>query len=131
MDANSKRAPNWPTAVFDELAAFRDRVFAKVGERPHAHQEKVDWSTFNCAECIEWQKRYDAAFRNSKRTRGSPGSCWGREKRKSWTDTRTEPAAWMQKPQKEEEVCPFPLFHFPFSTFHLPLLYRGSLWQTE
>jgi hypothetical protein len=63
MDANSKRAPNWPTAVFDELAAFRDRVFAKVGERPHAHQEKVDWSTFNCAECIEWQKRYDAAFK--------------------------------------------------------------------
>jgi hypothetical protein len=62
MDANSNRAgPVWLWA-FDELAAFRDRVFAKVGERPHAHQEKVDWVTFNCAECIEWQKRYDAAF---------------------------------------------------------------------
>jgi hypothetical protein len=63
MGANSERAgPNWITAVFDEVAAFRDRIFAKVGERPHAHQEKVNWSTFNCAECIEWQKRYDAAF---------------------------------------------------------------------
>jgi hypothetical protein len=48
--------------VFDELAAFRDRIFAKVGERPHARKEKVNWATFNCAECIEWQKRYDAAF---------------------------------------------------------------------
>jgi hypothetical protein len=62
MDANSNQAgPVWLWA-FDETAAFRDRVFAKVGERPHAHQEKVDWADFNCAECIEWQKRYDVAF---------------------------------------------------------------------
>ena len=40
---------SWLTAVFDELAAFRDRIFAKVGERPHAHQEKVNWATFSCA----------------------------------------------------------------------------------
>jgi len=64
MGADSNRAgPDWITAVFDELGAFRDRVFAKVGERPHAHQEKVDWATFDCAECLEWQKRYDEAFR--------------------------------------------------------------------
>ncbi len=63
MDTHSNRAgPDWITAVFDEVAAFRDRVFARVGERPHAHQEKVNWATFNCPECIEWQKRYDAAF---------------------------------------------------------------------
>jgi hypothetical protein len=62
MDANSNQAgPVWLWA-FDELAAFRDRVFAKVGERPHAHQEKFDWATFDCAECIEWQKRYEVAF---------------------------------------------------------------------
>ena len=48
--------------VFDEMAAFRDRVFARVGERPHAHTEKVNWATFDCAECIEWRKRYDAVF---------------------------------------------------------------------
>jgi hypothetical protein len=47
------------------MAAFRTRVFAKVGERPHAHNEKVNWATFNCAECIEWQKRFDAAFKEA------------------------------------------------------------------
>ena len=62
MDAGSNRAgPVWLWA-FDELAAFRDRVFAKVGERPHKHQEKVNWATFDCAECIEWEKRYEAVF---------------------------------------------------------------------
>lgn len=61
VDSN-RAGPGW-LSVFDELAAFRDRIFAKVGERPHAHQEKVNWATFNCAECIEWQKRYDAAFK--------------------------------------------------------------------
>lgn len=50
------------TAVFDEMAAFRVRVFARVGQRPHAHQEMVNWATFDCGECIEWQKRFDAAF---------------------------------------------------------------------
>ncbi len=54
--------PQWLRA-FDELAAFRERVFAKVGKRPHAHTEKVDWTTFDCAECIEWQTRFDAAYK--------------------------------------------------------------------
>jgi hypothetical protein len=60
VDSN-RAGPDW-LSVFDELAAFRDRIFANVGERPHAHQEKLNWATFNCAKCIEWQKRYDAAF---------------------------------------------------------------------
>ena len=51
------------TKAFDEMAAFSARVFEKVGKRPHAHNEKVDWATFDCAECIEWQKRFDAAFK--------------------------------------------------------------------
>jgi hypothetical protein len=50
-------------AVFGEMAAFSKRVFARVGQRPHAHQEKVNWKTFDCAQCNEWQKRFDAAFR--------------------------------------------------------------------
>jgi hypothetical protein len=61
VDSN-RAGPGW-LSVFDELAAFRDRIFAKVGERPHAHREKVNWATFNCAECIEWQTRFDAAFK--------------------------------------------------------------------
>lgn len=83
MGARSNRdGPSWLT-VFDELAAFRDRIFAKVGERPHAHQEKVNWATFSCAECIEWQKRYDAAFteeldKNPRLSRLN----WGRKKEK-------------------------------------------------
>jgi hypothetical protein len=61
-DSSHQPDPHWRT-FFDEFAAFRDRVFAKVGKRPHAHQEKVNWATFNCAECVDWQKRYDAVFK--------------------------------------------------------------------
>jgi len=63
----SNRNPLWSFAslirAFDEMAAFRTRAFAKVGERPHVHSEKVNWATFDCAECIKWQKRFDAAFK--------------------------------------------------------------------
>jgi len=63
MESNPNRpGPQWLTA-FDEMAAFSARVFAKVGQRPHAYNnEGINWTTFNCAECIEWQKRFDAAF---------------------------------------------------------------------
>jgi hypothetical protein len=61
-DSSNRAVPPW-LGAFDELAAFRDRIFAKVGKRPHKHTEKVNWATFDCAECIEWQERYDAAFK--------------------------------------------------------------------
>jgi len=63
MESNNpnRTRPQWLTA-FDEMAALSARVFAKVGRRPHAHQEKANWATFDCADCIEWQKRFDAAF---------------------------------------------------------------------
>ena len=62
-DRNPLRSFDSLIWVFDDMAAFRRRVFAKVGERPHAHNEKVNWATFDCADCIEWQKRFDAAFK--------------------------------------------------------------------
>lgn len=54
--------PRWLTRTFDEIAAFRDRVFAKVGQPPHAHKEKG--TRFDCAECDAWQKRFDAVFKD-------------------------------------------------------------------
>jgi hypothetical protein len=61
MESNPNRPPQWRTA-FGEIAAFRARVFAKVGERPHTHKEPLNWAKFDCVECIEWQKRFDVAF---------------------------------------------------------------------
>lgn len=58
--------PQW-LSVFDDIAAFRDRVFAKVGNRPHAHAEKVNWAKFDCAECIDWQTRFDGVFKEESR----------------------------------------------------------------
>jgi hypothetical protein len=55
----NQRDPTW-LGVFDDLAAFRDCVFRKVGNRPHAHSEEMDLA--DCAECIAWQRRFDAVF---------------------------------------------------------------------
>jgi hypothetical protein len=63
MDGSSSQPDQQWLSVFDDMAAFRDRVFAKVGKRPHAHTEKVNWTKFNCAECIDWQTRFDAVFK--------------------------------------------------------------------
>jgi hypothetical protein len=60
--SSNQPGPQWLIA-FEELAVLRERVFGKVGKRPHAHTEKVNWITFDCAECIEWQKRFDAVFK--------------------------------------------------------------------
>jgi hypothetical protein len=60
--ASNPNPPPQRRTVFDEIAAFRARVFAKVGERPHRHNEPLNWATFDCVECIKWQKRFDAAF---------------------------------------------------------------------
>jgi len=54
--------PQWLRA-FDELAVFREHVFGKVGKRPHAHTEKVNWTRFDGAECSDWQRRFDAVFK--------------------------------------------------------------------
>jgi hypothetical protein len=58
-DSSNQRDPRWHR-VFDELAAFRDRVFAKVGQRPHTHRE--EGTLLDCAVCSAWQKRFDAVF---------------------------------------------------------------------
>jgi hypothetical protein len=34
-----------------------------MGKRPHAHTDKVNWTKFNCAECIDSQTRFDAVFK--------------------------------------------------------------------
>lgn len=56
---SNQRDPYW-LGVFDDLAAFRAIVFEKVGKRPHAHAEDMDLT--DCAECIAWQRRFDAVF---------------------------------------------------------------------
>jgi hypothetical protein len=47
------------TRLFNHFSEFGRRVRAKVGKRAHSHGEG---GLKECAECDEWQKRYDAAF---------------------------------------------------------------------
>jgi len=63
MGGSSNQPDPQRLGVFDDLAAFRDCVFRKVGKRPHAHADTVvNGTQFDCAECIAWQSRFDAVF---------------------------------------------------------------------